>query len=333
MPTQARRRRRRKAGLQPQGDARPRPAAARAKKRCSQGIEHARAGGKPADRRARSWRSTRATAQVLAIGSYPSFDPNKFAKPLTKSEYAALEGKAALRRRSARAADRPRRQRHLPDRLDVQADHRDGRRSKRASSTPSKGSARASASTSPPQQFCNAGKADYGAVGLVEALKVSSDTYFFEVGELANSHGDVIQHMARKLGVGQQTGHRPAERDHRASSPTRRGAPTREPPQELRCERRTHVASCGIVAEVAPVERRRQHAPGGRPGRPADLARCRWRWPTRRSPTPSCTAATARSCARTWAWRSTNPTGGLVQSLSFPPRSATCASTTPTSAS
>ena len=29
------------------------------------------------------------------------------------------------------------------------------------------------------EQFCNSGHADYGAVGLVEALKVSSDTYFF----------------------------------------------------------------------------------------------------------------------------------------------------------
>ena len=56
------------------------------------------------------------------------------------------------------------------------------------------------------QAFCNAGKADYGAVGLVEALKVSSDTYFFETGELANSHGTVIQQMAHRLGVGEQTG-------------------------------------------------------------------------------------------------------------------------------
>src|SRR4029077_12477586 len=56
------------------------------------------------------------------------------------------------------------------------------------------------------QQFCNAGKADYGAVSLVDALKVSSDTYFFEAGQLANSYGSVIQQEAHKLGVGEQTG-------------------------------------------------------------------------------------------------------------------------------
>ena len=40
----------------------------------------------------------------------------------------------------------------------------------------------------------------------MQALKVSSDTYFFEVGERANSHGGVIQREARKLGIGHQTG-------------------------------------------------------------------------------------------------------------------------------
>src|ERR1700685_1679302 len=54
--------------------------------------------------------------------------------------------------------------------------------------------------------FCNSGHTDYGAVGLVEALKVSSDTYFFTVGELANSHGNVIQNKAHELGIGEQTG-------------------------------------------------------------------------------------------------------------------------------
>ena len=56
------------------------------------------------------------------------------------------------------------------------------------------------------ERFCNAGEADYGAVGLVDALKVSSDTYFFEVGERANEHGEIIQDMAHKLGVGEPTG-------------------------------------------------------------------------------------------------------------------------------
>ena len=69
-----------------------------------EGIESARAGGKPADAGAFVALDPR-NGQVLAIGSSPTFDPNKFAKPLTKSEYAALEGK------SKRAREKNRRRR------------------------------------------------------------------------------------------------------------------------------------------------------------------------------------------------------------------------------
>ena len=60
-----------------------------------------------------------------------------------------------------------------------------------------------SVSTEP---FCNAGHADYGAVGLVQALKVSSDAYFFGARRAANAYGDVIQNKAHQLGIGQDTG-------------------------------------------------------------------------------------------------------------------------------
>jgi penicillin-binding protein 2 len=94
------------------------------------------------------------------------------------------------------------------------------------------------------EQFCNAGKADYGAVGLVEALKVSSDTYFFQTGELANSHGNVIQQEAHRLGVGQQTGvDLPSEITGLVPDRAWRAKVGRE---ELACERRRHVSSCGI---------------------------------------------------------------------------------------
>src|SRR2546428_800459 len=94
------------------------------------------------------------------------------------------------------------------------------------------------------QAFCNAGKADYGAVGLVEALKVSSDPYFFETGELANSHGPVIQNMAKQLGIGEQTGiDLPTEITGLVPTAAWRAKVAAE---ELRCERRRHVSSCGI---------------------------------------------------------------------------------------
>ena len=73
---------------------------------------------------------------------------------------------------------------------------------------------------------------------------MSSDTYFFEAGELANSHGNVIQSEAHKLGVGQQTGiDLPSEITGLVPDRAWRAKVAQE---ELRCERRRHVSSCGI---------------------------------------------------------------------------------------
>ncbi len=134
--------------------------------------------------------------------------------------------------------------------------------------TPGEGLGAGQCITVSTEQFCNAGQAEYGAVGLVQALKVSSDTYFFEVGERANAHGDVIQNKAHQLGIGQDTGiDLPSEFEgvdpRRGLAPAREPAPdrlrTRTPPRRLRDRRRS-----------AALERRRQHAPRRRPGRPPD---------------------------------------------------------------
>jgi penicillin-binding protein 2 len=209
-----------------------------------EGIENARAGGKPAVAGAFTAIDPR-NGQILAIGSYPSFNPNKFAKPLTKAEFAALEGSST--------AGGP-----LTDRA-VNGTYPTGSTFKPITAmgaleagviTPSEGLGAGTCISVSTEQFCNAGKADYGAVGLVEALKVSSDTYFFEVGELANSHGNVIQNMARELGVGEATGiDLPSEFEGVIPDPAWRA---RENRLELQCEHRTHRASCGYVAEVRP---------------------------------------------------------------------------------
>ncbi len=74
--------------------------------------------------------------------------------------------------------------------------------SKRGFSAPKPRSARARASTVGNEQFRNAGKVEYGALGLVEALEVSEDTFFFHVGGWTTANGPVIQHMAHELGIG-----------------------------------------------------------------------------------------------------------------------------------
>ena len=209
-----------------------------------EGIERARAGGKPAQAGAFTALDPR-TGQILAMGSYPTFDPNKFAKPLTKAEYAALQGSGT--------AGGP-----LTDRA-VNGTYPTGSTFKPITAmgaleagviTPSEALGAGQCISVSTEQFCNAGKADYGAVALVEALKVSSDTYFFEVGRLANAHGNVIQRMARELGIGSSTGiDLPSEFGGVIPEAAWRA---RENRLEVQCEHRTHRASCGYVAEVRP---------------------------------------------------------------------------------
>src|SRR6185437_9241296 len=171
-----------------------------AEKALTEGMERARAGGKPAPAGAFVAMDPR-NGQILAIGSQPGFDPNRFAKPLTQHEFETLAGNSKT--------GGP-----LTDRA-VNGAYPTGSTFKPITAmaaleggviTPGEGLGSGQCITVGAQQFCNAGHADFGAVGLVEALKVSSDTYFFEVGERANSHGNVIQRKARELGIGEATG-------------------------------------------------------------------------------------------------------------------------------
>jgi penicillin-binding protein 2 len=209
-----------------------------------QGIENARAGGKPAN--AGSFVAMNPlNGEVLAIGSYPTFNPNRFAKPLTPAEYKELVGTGS--------ASGP-----LTDRA-VNGAYPTGSTFKPITAmatleagiiSPSEGLGAGQCISVNIEQFCNAGKADFGAVGLVQALKVSSDTYFFEAGERANAHGGVIQDMARKLGIGSPTGiDLPSELKGVIPDSKWR---QEENAEEIRCEKRRHVSSCGIVSEVRP---------------------------------------------------------------------------------
>jgi penicillin-binding protein 2 len=207
-----------------------------------EGISIAQAGGKPANGGAYVAMDPR-NGQVLAIGSYPTFNPNVFAKPLTTSQYDALIGNEAgggpLFNRATEGAY-PTGSTFKP--ITAMAALEGG------VITPSEGLGAGSCITAGKEQFCNAGKADYGAVGLVEALKVSSDTYFFETGERANSHGNVIQDMAHRLGVGHETGI-DLPKEFQGVVPDRKWRERRNK-EELECEHRTHRSSCGYVAEV-----------------------------------------------------------------------------------
>lgn len=204
------------------------------------GIGLANANGNPADAGAFVAMDPR-NGQVLAMGSYPGFDPNKFARPLTKTEYEALEGKGSS------GAPAP-----LANRA-VNGGYPTGSTFKPITAMgaleagvldPNAARGAGQCIHVSTEQFCNAGKANYGALDLVNALRVSSDTYFFEVGELANSHGEVIQRMAHKLGIGRATGiDLPSEIEGTVPDRSWRA---RVAAEERSCERRRRVLSCGI---------------------------------------------------------------------------------------
>jgi penicillin-binding protein 2 len=216
-----------------------------AEKALLEGMERARGGGKPSPAGAFVAMDPR-NGQILAIGSQPGFDPNKFAKPLTFSEYKKLEGSGSAPGK-------------LTDRA-VNGAYPTGSTFKPITAmaaleggviTPGEGLGAGSCIHVGAQEFCNSGKADFGSVGLVEALKVSSDTYFFEVGERANADGNVIQRKAEELGIGKPTGiDLPSE--FTGVVPDKRWR-EKENKLELACEKQRHVSNCGIVEEPTGV--------------------------------------------------------------------------------
>jgi penicillin-binding protein 2 len=158
-----------------------------------QGISEAQAAGKPANAGAFVAMEPR-SGQILAIGSYPSFNPNVFATPLTEQQYSSLiSGAGALTDRAVNG-EYPTGSTFKPITAMAALEAR--------VITPTEVFGPGPCITVGTEPFCNAGKAALPAMALVEALKVSSDTYFFEVGERANNYGNVIQNKARQLGIG-----------------------------------------------------------------------------------------------------------------------------------
>jgi penicillin-binding protein 2 len=142
------------------------------------------------------------TGEVRAMGSNPSFDPNIFSKTIRQSDYKRL---------SSQANGAP-----LINRA-TQSVYPTGSTFKLITSTAALEGGLITPDTVQYDPgflkvggitFKNAGGAVNGALALRQALKVSSDVFFYRLGLDANSAGDghLIQTWARRLGLGHSTG-------------------------------------------------------------------------------------------------------------------------------
>ena len=156
------------------------------------------------------------TGEVLGLGSQPSFDPNVFAKAVRESDYKRLtaeENGAPLTNRA------------------IQGGYPTGSTFKLVTATaalegglitPDTVLFDGGSLTVGGVTFNNAGGAAHGALALRQALTVSSDVFFYQLGLQANGHGDglLLQHWARRLGIGRTTGiDLPAELPGRLPTP------------------------------------------------------------------------------------------------------------------
>jgi penicillin-binding protein 2 len=135
------------------------------------------------------------SGEILGLGSFPSFDPSVFTRPLTQPQVNALY-------RDPIAAP-------LTDRA-IAGLYPTGSTFKLITAlaalesgtiTPSTSIYDGGSLTVGGQSFQNAGGASYGSLTLVPALQVSSDVFFYTLGLDMWNTGQ-LQHWAHKLGIG-----------------------------------------------------------------------------------------------------------------------------------
>ena len=138
--------------------------------------------------------------EVLALGSYPSFDANLFAKPIDQRTYDRLnsEDNGAPLFNRAISAGYPTGSTFKPITAFAAVDA--------GIITPSTVINDGGVFRYGDREFKNARDAVFGPLALPRALQVSSDVFFYTLGAGANERGPVIQEEARRLSFGKPTG-------------------------------------------------------------------------------------------------------------------------------
>ena len=212
--------------------------------------------------------------EVLALGSQPSFDPNIFTKPISQKRLDALSSEELGKPLFNRA---------------IQGGYPTGSTFKLVTATAALESGHITPDTALNDPgsltvggvtFENAGKVAHGALALRQALTVSSDVFFYQLGQYMNEKGMPLQKWGRRLGIGRRTGHRPpgggagAAADAEVARPLVQAGPrpTGPGPSATTSTSRSARATCSPT-------------------------RSRWPWPTPRSPTAGACCGRAWGCA------------------------------------
>ncbi len=181
--------------------------------------------------------------EVLAMGSLPTFNPSIFTKPVSQSVYSQLNNVSSGYPLFNRA---------------IQSSYPTGSTFKGITAT----AALQSGAWTLGQSYDdtgvysngagdvrhNAGHASYGVLDITQAIQVSSDNFFYNLGRLMNSprpNGGALQQWARAYGMGHPTGI-DLGGENGGILPTPRWRQLRDQ-LEIRCEHKRHIPSCGIA--------------------------------------------------------------------------------------
>jgi penicillin-binding protein 2 len=137
---------------------------------------------------------------ILAMGSQPSFDASVFARPFSESTWKDLTSKATGEPLVNRATSSLYPVGSVFKPITALA-ALDGGLLKANTKVVDDGHYELG-----PQKYQNAKGASFGSIDISDALKVSSDVFFYKLGEQADSKGSIIQRWAKKLGFGRTTG-------------------------------------------------------------------------------------------------------------------------------
>lgn len=137
--------------------------------------------------------------ELLALGSYPTFDPTTFTKDLTQRQVNELYADPEWAPLTNRATESAYPSGSTFKMITALAALEGG------ISTPQTTITDNGIIEIAGQTFQNAGKEVYGTIDLVEAMKVSSDIYFYELGREMNET-DLLQNWAARMGIARQTG-------------------------------------------------------------------------------------------------------------------------------